>query len=428
MGMSLERVQFKFASIIGELCSQPDVLSQFAVWLDLRLAEYKLKGAISLDCSGEEPDPIWLKGLSKQKTPSRLNSQTDRRTQIHSPGAYRSPSLHRPAHSSSDSDIPQSQSHSVPSRELAERLSPDVVVVKEEPDVYPVSLHAHENRKRSATDSVSIDFRDGPKQRRMSTTESPSHQSLMSVIGGFDNDTIKDSENRGGNSDFPSTSIADNVTLPDLSADVSVDDLSFNKTAADFADQTDFGQDTVNTSDYVGASPKTTSQNTDHYDQRQRWDGRADDSRHKESTLKLKRLSRIPNKLVMSKARLRNITSAVGVFEHWLWETHTEETRGIHEIQPEQLDTYLCDFFVHVRLPNGYNYSLSSFKSLRSNLDFYLKCTNYPASVTTSDVFRQSQAAFRTKYNELKAQSAQNIAVNDDTSDRTNAVPQMVSK
>ncbi|XP_064597227.1 uncharacterized protein LOC135463739 isoform X8 [Liolophura sinensis] len=275
MGMSLERVQFKFASIIGELCSQPDVLSQFAVWLDLRLAEYKLKGAISLDCSGEEPDPIWLKGLSKQKTPSRLNSQTDRRTQIHSPGAYRSPSLHRPAHSSSDSDIPQSQSHSVPSRELAERLSPDVVVVKEEPDVYPVSLHAHENRKRSATDSVSIDFRDGPKQRRMSTTESPSHQSLMSVIGGFDNDTIKDSENRGGNSDFPSTSIADNVTLPDLSADVSVDDLSFNKTAADFADQTDFGQDTVNTSECMEASTKTTSTNSD---QEQRWCGRRDNS------------------------------------------------------------------------------------------------------------------------------------------------------
>lgn len=48
MGVSLERVQLKFAAIIGELCSEPDVLSQFAVWLDLRLAEYKLRGAVSL--------------------------------------------------------------------------------------------------------------------------------------------------------------------------------------------------------------------------------------------------------------------------------------------------------------------------------------------------------------------------------------------
>ncbi|XP_064597224.1 uncharacterized protein LOC135463739 isoform X5 [Liolophura sinensis] len=405
MGMSLERVQFKFASIIGELCSQPDVLSQFAVWLDLRLAEYKLKGAISLDCSGEEPDPIWLKGLSKQKTPSRLNSQTDRRTQIHSPGAYRSPSLHRPAHSSSDSDIPQSQSHSVPSRELAERLSPDVVVVKEEPDVYPVSLHAHENRKRSATDSVSIDFRDGPKQRRMSTTESPSHQSLMSVIGGFDNDTIKDSENRGGNSDFPSTSIADNVTLPDLSADVSVDDLSFNKTAADFADQTDFGQDTVNTSDLERVRTESFTTGLS-FGLRMDVNAAVRDnhSRMKSKRLRAERLKRIPNREEMSKSRLVNITSTVGLFEGWLWSRHEQEQRGIHEIAPQELDLYLAEFFSTIRLPNGSNYSPGSLKSLRSYLDFYLKCTGYPVSITcaTSNTFRESHLAYRQKLREIK--------------------------
>lgn len=48
MDVTLERVQFKFASIIGELCSKPMILSQFAIWVDLRLAEYKLKGSISL--------------------------------------------------------------------------------------------------------------------------------------------------------------------------------------------------------------------------------------------------------------------------------------------------------------------------------------------------------------------------------------------
>lgn len=48
MGVSLERVQFRFASIIGELCSEPLILSQFAVWVDLKIAEYKAKGAMSL--------------------------------------------------------------------------------------------------------------------------------------------------------------------------------------------------------------------------------------------------------------------------------------------------------------------------------------------------------------------------------------------
>ncbi|XP_064597405.1 uncharacterized protein LOC135463878 [Liolophura sinensis] len=67
MGVTLERVQNKFACIIGELCSEPDILSQFAVWVDLRIAEYKAKGAISLDCSGTTPDPTWLKGLKQPK-------------------------------------------------------------------------------------------------------------------------------------------------------------------------------------------------------------------------------------------------------------------------------------------------------------------------------------------------------------------------
>ncbi|XP_064597223.1 uncharacterized protein LOC135463739 isoform X4 [Liolophura sinensis] len=408
MGMSLERVQFKFASIIGELCSQPDVLSQFAVWLDLRLAEYKLKGAISLDCSGEEPDPIWLKGLSKQKTPSRLNSQTDRRTQIHSPGAYRSPSLHRPAHSSSDSDIPQSQSHSVPSRELAERLSPDVVVVKEEPDVYPVSLHAHENRKRSATDSVSIDFRDGPKQRRMSTTESPSHQSLMSVIGGFDNDTIKDSENRGGNSDFPSTSIADNVTLPDLSADVSVDDLSFNKTAADFADQTDFGQDTVNTS---GTMVEGSSLGGDGFitpsselmlisaDSDRPLGVRGSTEANVARRMRIAHPERLPKRTVI------NMVAGVGAFERWLWETSVTDRRSIVDIPPRELDAYLSDFFSTVKTPSGQNYKLESFQALKVSIFRYLKEANYPECPKTSSIFVGCYSAYRHRRNLLREET-----------------------
>lgn len=48
MGVTLERVQNKFACIIGELTNEPLVLSQFAIWVDLRISEYKSKGTISL--------------------------------------------------------------------------------------------------------------------------------------------------------------------------------------------------------------------------------------------------------------------------------------------------------------------------------------------------------------------------------------------
>ncbi|XP_064597506.1 fez family zinc finger protein 1-like [Liolophura sinensis] len=72
MGVTLERVQFKFASIIGELCSEPRVLSQFAVWLDLRLAEYKLRGSISLECSNEKPDPTWMNGIKDERPPETV--------------------------------------------------------------------------------------------------------------------------------------------------------------------------------------------------------------------------------------------------------------------------------------------------------------------------------------------------------------------
>lgn len=159
------------------------------------------------------------------------------------------------------------------------------------------------------------------------------------------------------------------------------------------------------------ASAKPTNTNSD---QRQSWYARTDNS-HKPSDKQkvhtLERSNRNPNQQGMSKARKGNIASAVRVFERWLWEANREEKRGMHKIPPEELDKYLCDFFVQVRLPNGSNYSLSSFKSLRSNLDFYLKCANYPVSVTTSYSFRQSQAAFRKKMNVIKALSAQNLTV-----------------
>lgn len=48
MGTSLEDVQVKFASIIEELSKCPPTLSQFVVWVDLCVAEYKSNGSFCL--------------------------------------------------------------------------------------------------------------------------------------------------------------------------------------------------------------------------------------------------------------------------------------------------------------------------------------------------------------------------------------------
>ncbi|XP_064597684.1 uncharacterized protein LOC135464121 [Liolophura sinensis] len=66
MGTSLEAVQVKFASIIEDLSGCPHTLSQFVVWVDLCVAEYKSNGFIYLNCSGKKPEPSWLDGLKEE--------------------------------------------------------------------------------------------------------------------------------------------------------------------------------------------------------------------------------------------------------------------------------------------------------------------------------------------------------------------------
>lgn len=132
-------------------------------------------------------------------------------------------------------------------------------------------------------------------------------------------------------------------------------------------------------------------------------------SRAKEEAgeLRRKRISRIPNRENMSKSRLANITSTVALFERWLWDSHEHENRDMQDICPEELDVYLSEFFSTIRQPNGSNYSPGSLSSLRGYLEFYLRCTNYPASITgNSGIFQESQAAFRRKINEIKKEMA----------------------
>ncbi|XP_064597610.1 uncharacterized protein LOC135464060 isoform X2 [Liolophura sinensis] len=200
----LEHVQYKFATIIGGLCGKPQILSQFAVWLDLRLAEYKLKGAISLDCSGLKPDPKWLEGIK----PDIIDSeQCTGGTDMGRPGEV---------------TLFSQDSSQDASGEVNPVQSPALVIKTEEDagSVFPVSLHEHSHNAKDLPTSAlhSVATREtqslkrrfqhtghslGQKTKRLSSSSEvdlqgveivPVNESLMSLIG-----STSDSKDNGTN-------------------------------------------------------------------------------------------------------------------------------------------------------------------------------------------------------------------------------------
>ncbi|XP_064597055.1 uncharacterized protein LOC135463632 isoform X8 [Liolophura sinensis] len=491
MGVSLERVQFKFASIIGELCSEPIVLSQFAVWLDLRLAEYKSKGAISLDCSGEKPDPSWLKGLRTATAPAVkkvLGSRLAPRTGLgfSRGGMYsRSSAFHR-RNVNSHSRMAQSGQGQTRSQTVTDmqsdvnnRLSgadtmgavphlsentDDIVVIKDEPSednqggVFPVSLHSHQalepdSRKRPARDSVSSDTQDSStpfKVRKNPSEESPLNQSLISVLGSAFEDQ---------NPEMPSGT-NDSATVSDMDYSASLQDQSDQSANIQWADNsTNFqssAQPTTSTSTFSPNRPSATvtsnsslaegSISMDTLDQSELnvQDGGAMPQDVKKQAVWAKLWARVglaapqsslssvlagrstptsTSKMSAENLRRRErikvdsrprttvnyMIAAVGTFERWLWSVSQEEHREIFEIPPEELDSFLVDFFSAVKKPCGGQYNPESFISLRSRLDSYLKDNDYPCSITKSELFAKSQLAFKLRKQELKEAHAESM-------------------
>ncbi|XP_064597119.1 uncharacterized protein LOC135463668 isoform X2 [Liolophura sinensis] len=241
MGVTLERVQNKFACIIGELCSEPDILSQFAIWVDLRIAEYKSKGYISLDCSGENPNPTWLRGF--RPPPSNCSSR-ERTQEIHD-----IPRLDQRHRSGSHQKVEISWDKQTSPVVVSDRLSPEMVMIKQEnadvQEVHPVGvIHTNASRKRTVTGGDSRLFPSPSSSNKIRRTDpygtsvdrlsgavlEPVHESLMSIIGGGD------AEDRGGdnNSTIPTCTYTDStasghadnaqnnssVHLPSTSSDV----------------------------------------------------------------------------------------------------------------------------------------------------------------------------------------------------------------
>ncbi|XP_064596995.1 uncharacterized protein LOC135463599 isoform X9 [Liolophura sinensis] len=428
MGVTLERVQNKFACIIGELCSEPVILSQFAIWVDLRIAEYKAKGAISLDCSGEDPEPGWLNGHRlhrKNESRDRMVARTPVRKSLSRPMGHPS-SMHSSPVSLYDQSPASSQVDSDQGFLGETRLSPNLMVIKDEPTdgtastgVYPTGIHAHgavtPTRKRPASETVSqadssfyeqqnTSVHSPSKVQRLSSTgESPhpgdttSNQSLMSIISGEidegnqtagnlndrDIDIILDYESKNT---FPAqredNSVSAASRLPEASSSSTAD--IGDTFSQEGSSNTEFLWDDVEVLEDGG---NLTSVDNAIYIQSQRANQRVPPGGFDD----------------VSNFTRHNIKSTVKTLVSWLTFKGYSKKRQLEEIPAEELDVYMAEFYSTIKTKGGQDYKASSLKKLHTYVQRYLSGVGYPHSLSSPD-FARSQIALREKIKLLTQQ------------------------
>lgn len=106
--------------------------------------------------------------------------------------------------------------------------------------------------------------------------------------------------------------------------------------------------------------------------------------------------ARIRNLEQKSVPTIGNIVNSVGILERWIWKEYGDG-RNIEAMPPEELDSYLTEFFPTLKKPNGEDYDADSWTNFRSYLDRFLKEHNYPCSISKSVTFAESQRVFKTK-------------------------------
>ncbi|XP_064596622.1 uncharacterized protein LOC135463294 [Liolophura sinensis] len=400
MGVTLERVQNKFACIIGELCSEPVILSQFAIWVDLRIAEYKAKGAISLEISGEDPDPSWLRGHKPSVPPVESRDRT--------------PDMYDPT-GGSDSNFNSDIGHA---HLVEDRLSPEVVMVKDEPadsehrEVFPVSLHGNSSlvsnpqhkRKHSGTltsgssihhSSSLLSSSSSPaKIHRLSQSSNlstPGTQSLMSIIS----DIPGSSNNNSANQNLDSSRLSD---TSQSKGDNFLSGYMVSNPGSHSAHLQNNSSVRIpeghGTSDNADAAPGPSGIMTspkvcgadygvlDHHLHPQRYPDRL-------SIPAIKQRVNVENKKSMM-----DIAKSVATLERWLWAKFGEE-RNIEEIPAAELDSYLAEFYPILRKESGEPYHVKSLFNLRYCLDRFLRDRGYQHSISKSQAFERSQFAFK---------------------------------
>ncbi|XP_064597108.1 uncharacterized protein LOC135463663 isoform X1 [Liolophura sinensis] len=431
MGVTLERVQNKFACIIGELCNEPYVLSQFAIWVDLRIAEYKAKGSIALDCTGNIPEPTWLKGLNppapiqsdlplhRGLTTVRSKSPRHKRHGLgHSPTAMLHPTSdtsHLQERDTGDSDILE-------------------LVVKNEPqEVFPVSLHVHDrlsadrtnSRKRASAQDQDVLHSDNSifptsastpsKSRRLSShsdnsfsaggQDSVSNQSFLSVIGIGEQPSTSSISDQAGDAlltvqryEASQISEEDQSVGADPSISTSSQSVPADRSAELIKMLMRKSQGFWTPEVYPDASNAPSGSDTSG----QMSPGEVIHDLTKQDIAD-------DGIKATSTSTIVNTRSAVGIFERWLFEEHGNDQRKIETIPPAELDQLLSEFWIGVQSRTSGQYRAGTLNNLRARLERHLRVCGYPHSIVKSEIFNRSRCAFRDRVAACKTKETNDI-------------------
>ncbi|XP_064596886.1 uncharacterized protein LOC135463552 isoform X1 [Liolophura sinensis] len=429
MGVTLERVQNKFACIIGELCSEPLVLSQFAVWVDLRIAEYKTKGTISLDCSGESPNPGWMRGVKNHPPRTVDTGQGAHRRRgsfASSPSIHMSPAASPLANQMyserlQSSDSPRMSHNSGQQQSFPSRLSPDIVVIKNEPSPEQQTSCAFSRKRTADSSELQSDFYSTAKSRRVggsstlssSAQESSSNQSLMSIIN-TESDSISLEPVDSSEADiFKVTMDAQDDQNQGLSGSPSNSTFSPRRLAASATTSSGSPNNQSwmgSTGDAAQGSSSQTGVSMWGYRTEAVGTKRADPKGKpgiQRVALKIDKMSvgmrrqRIVDREKKSASTIKHQLAALLQIEGWLREAPRHETRNVEDIPPLELDEYLTEYFLSGKKCNGLEFRATYFSRLRTNIERHLKEHGYPHSIVKSPLFIRSQEAFKIRYTSL---------------------------
>ncbi|XP_068012322.1 uncharacterized protein KIAA1958 homolog [Melanerpes formicivorus] len=91
----------------------------------------------------------------------------------------------------------------------------------------------------------------------------------------------------------------------------------------------------------------------------------------------------------------------IKVFKAWLVSHHPSETREIHQMPPEDLNSYLASFYSSAKKQNGSDFSASTLTFLQLSTDRYLREHDYRYSVVKGVEFRAAQEALKLRQQQL---------------------------
>lgn len=103
---------------------------------------------------------------------------------------------------------------------------------------------------------------------------------------------------------------------------------------------------------------------------------------------------------------LKNALGSAKALHNWLMIGPRFERRPVNEIPPAELDVYLTEFFATVRKADGTDYLPLSFQALRTAIGHFLSMKGYTHAISTSSLFRGSQAAYQARKRHLRAVAA----------------------